>query len=424
MPMKPSTLPARTPIEVAVPTVRVAPKATVDEVLQAFRVVRADVANLFALSGIDPIKTRESARELNLNRGVTWRLTRIVREPDAALVVSEVPGRQGIAKFFQACRERGAPEKAIESATASFEAFEAAVSACSGDRKTLAMLMANRRERTSPFEQERERRKLFEGASSFWGVQAQVRFVTVFLFPSPDDPKMLDAGHSTGYIGFRRLGARAWPLSYEAVVKPTGERRQFVKEPLQPDGADEGQLQLLHDFCSPSHPKIDVVQMTDMKRFELAPGPLGNEGLTTCVFGSRLRRLYERTPSELGHAAFNVLLQTPVERVVFDMFAHRDLGFESPAITMLLDRLTYLGSYVQSEFERQALPVNEEPAMLPPGPGGVLCPHIPWYPRLLSYICDRIGQPQDAFTGSRFEMAYPPISTMLHRRFDLQPRGS
>lgn len=346
----------------------------------------------------------------------------MVRESDAAQVVTEVPGSQSMEKFFQACRSRGVPESAVSTAADSFAEFDAAVASCSGDRKTLAMMMANHGERSATTEAEKARRKLFEGACSVWGVQAQLRFVTVFVFPSPDNPDKLDAGHVTGFVGFRRLSSRPWPLSYEAVHKSSGEKQQFLKEPLVPGEEDEARAQLMLDYCSPREPNIELVHGGDYKRFELAAGPVGNEGISTCVFGTRLRRLYDRYSETPETSGFLVLLHTPVERVLFDFFVHKDLGVSAPPKVQLLDRLAFPHSHVESEFERQSFPISESPFALSPGMSGTLTPYIPWYPKLIEDVTGRIGQPLDDFVGSRFEMNYPPVSTTLRRWFDLMPR--
>jgi hypothetical protein len=409
------------PIQVPLPDAPGVRASSLEELIAAFHRARAAIADLFAHIGIDPTKARESARELGLNRGLTWRLTRIVRESDPRSVVSDVPGASSMTKFFEACLQRGAPQQAIDSAIAALDAFEASVSACSGDRKTLAMLMANTSAGRTAGESEKVRRKLFEGACGVWGGQAQARFVTVFVFPSPDDPTKLDAAHITGLVGFRRLSTRAWPLSYEAVHRASGAAAPFIKEPLDPAGPTEGQAQLLKGYCSPALPDIQVVISGDYKRFELASGPVGNEGLTTCVFGTRLRRMYERYSTTPDTAGFMVLLQTPVEQVQFDMFVHKSLGVEEPPRTQLLDRLLFPHSNVESDFERQSLPIGETPALLPRGLAGTLCPYIPWYSRLVADITTKLNMPLDDFVGSRFEMAFPPISTTLSRRFDLKP---
>src|SRR5262245_34137594 len=304
--------------------------ASIEQVLERFRSLRAAVAEILHSVGTDATQTRETARILGLNRGLAWRMTRLARSPESPAVISDVPGRQSVAQFLEACRSHGAPEKALVATKAAFDAYESVVDSCSGDRKTLTMLMANHRKLGPSGEQERARRKLFEGACAVWVVQAQVRFVTVFVFPSPSEPNKLDAGHVTGFVGLRRLSPRAWPLSYEAVHDKAGAAVPFVKEPLDPGGSSEGELQLIRQFCTPPRPEIRVSTYGAFKSFELAAGPVGNEGLTTCVFGTRLRGLYPRYTDTPDTAGFMVLLQTPVERVLFDMFVHRDLALSGP----------------------------------------------------------------------------------------------
>ena len=329
-----------------------------------------------------------------------------------------------MAKFLDVCRERGVAEVKVRTAWDAIAAFESAVSSCSGDRKTLAMLMANQSEGASAGELERARRKLCEGASAVWGVQAQVRFVTVFVYPSPTDRTMLDAAHITGFVGFRRLCERSWPLSYEAVHKSDGSAQRFSKVPLDPEGSSEGELQLMKEFCEPRSPEIRVVTSGDYKRFELASGPVGNRSLTTCVFGSLLAAISPRYSVEPDTSGFMVLLQTPIERVVFDMFVHKEIEDTRPPRAQLLDRLTYPYQNRESEFDVQSLPIAEAPVALPPGFSGALCSHLPFYPRLLEFVCGRTGVGIESFRGSRFEMSYPPISTILSRRFDLaRPPG-
>ncbi len=395
---------------------------TLESVIAAFHRARAEVAGLFALVGVDPTKTRESARELGINRGLTWRLTRMVQESNPTLAASDVPGVQSMSKFLDACRKRGAPEDAIDSTVAALEEFEAALAACSGDRKTLAMLMANHGDVKATAEAEKARRKLFEGACGVWGVQARTRFVSVFVFPSPDDPNMLDAGHVNGFVGFRRLRTQAVPLSYEAVHKSTGEVIKFSKEPLDPSGPGEGRAQVYKKFSNPSELDIRMVESGGYRRFELASGPVGNEGLTTCVFGTRLRQLYDRYSETPETAGFMVLLNLPVERVMFDMFIHRDLTVPHAPRTQLLDRLLFPHVNNEADFVRQSLPLAETTQRLPGGLAGTLCPYMSWYSTMVADVTAKLGRPIEEFTGWRFEMMYPPIATTLRREFDLGPR--
>ena len=49
---------------------------TLESVIAAFHRARAEVAGLFALVGVDPTKTRESARELGINPSTLYRQIR------------------------------------------------------------------------------------------------------------------------------------------------------------------------------------------------------------------------------------------------------------------------------------------------------------------------------------------------------------
>jgi hypothetical protein len=398
---------------------------SLEAVITAFNDLRACLADLLIVVQADPTKTRESARLLGLNRGLVWRLTRMVRSNDFAATVSDVPARASMSRFITACRERGAPEVKLLATAEALDEFERAVGRCSGDRKTLSMLMANRRGNLESSEQEKARRKMFDGGCAVWGVQAQVRFVSVFLFPAADDRSRIDVGHVTGYVGFRRLRAIPWPMSYEAVRSAGGRAVSFEKRPLDPAGSTEGRAQLLAQFSEPGVPEINVVTNGDMKRFELAAGPVGNAGVATCVFGTYLRHLYPRVESaDHRYASFTVLLETPVERVIFDMFVHRDIALDALPTAHLCEKLTHPHAPSDAEMDTRSLPLAESPFALGQGASGALTPHIAWYPRLVNFVAEKIGHAPEEFNGSRFEMTYPPIPTALVRRFPLEAAGA
>lgn len=415
------------PIASATAKTRGSDTASVGDVLDSFYNVRTCVLDLFEASDLDPTKTRELARDLGVNRGLAWRLSRIVRTEDTTSVAHDVPGKPSLIRFAQRCIELGADQSLIDQLIESVDQYEASIAACTGSRKTLAMLLANQTEKATQQDRERARRTLFEGACSVWGVQAQTRFVTVFLLPSKDEPDMVDAAHVTGYIGFRRLGKRPWPMSYEAVHDAQGNVVTIRKQPLDPRGYEEGQLQLLPDFCEPRHPEIEVEMNGDYKCFNLAAGPVGNQGITDCVFGSYLSNIYPRyspdEPNQLETAGFMVLLQAPVERVMFDYFVHQDLESVGEPITHLLDRLTYPHMNREEFFDRQSIHIDETHRNIEQTAKGAFTPHISWYSKLLTFVSERIDEPLDAFNGTRFEMNYPPISTTLSRRITLARKG-
>lgn len=389
--------------------------------MDSFYRVRAAVHDLLSSVGADPNRTRESSRHLGLSRQLTWRLSRVVCSTEPEAILSEIPGPQGMSKFIAACRDLGAPEESLNALVDAAETFEETIKAVSGNRKSLAALMANQGDQLGSGSHERERRKLFEGGSAVWGVHAATRFVSVFLFPASDDPSMLDVAHVTGYLGFRRLRSIPWPMSFEEVRDREGVHIPFHKEPLDlHNGADEGQLQLIDRFCNPPSPSISVSTLGNVKRFELSPGPVGNAGAADVVFGTYLRHLYPRQRTEdNANANFILMLVTPVERVIFDMFLHKDIEFSGQPSAHVCDKLTHPFAPADDEVARLALPLSETPQALGPGATGALTPHIPWYPRLVRFVSERINRAPEEFVGSRLEMSYPPMPTSIVRGFPL-----
>jgi len=112
-----------------------------------------------------------------------------------------------------------------------------------------------------------------------------------------------------------------------------------------------------------------------------------------------------------------------VERVVFDMFVHKDIALDAMPTAHLCEKLTHPHPPADDHVEMLALPIAERPYELGPGASGALSPHIPWYPRLVTTVAERIGHRPEDFSGSRFEMAFPPIPTALVRRFPLRRAG-
>lgn len=393
----------------------------IDQLMESFYLVRAAVHDLLSGVGADPSQTRESSRLLGLSRQLTWRLSRVVCSTEPEAILSEIPGPQGMSKFIAACRDLGAPEESVDALLTATNSFEEAIKAVSGTRKSLAALMANQGDHPTSGAHERERRKLFEGGCAVWGVQAETRFVSVFLFPADDDPTMLDVAHVTGYLGFRRLRAIPWPMSFEEVRTHDGVHIPFIKEPLDENGSDEGQLQLIDRFCNPPSPSISVSTVGNVKRFELSPGPVGNAGAADVVFGTYLRHLYPRArTAENLNANFILMLVTPVERVIFDMFIHKDIKLSGQPSAHLCDKLTHPFAPADDEVTRLAMPLTETPQALGPGATGALTPHIPWYPRLVRFVSERIKHAPEEFNGSRFEMNYPPMPTSIVRGFPLE----
>lgn len=195
--------------------------SSLEELIAAFHVMRGRIGSLFALAGIDTSKTRGPARELGISRGLAWRLTRMIREADPTSAISSLPGGASMARFFESCRAGACRTRRSKRPP----------TRSSGLKRT-ALVHGRPQDAGNDDGQPpgghrgwrsgQGPAQLFEGACGVWGVQAQTRFVTVFVFPSPDDPTKLDAGHVTGFVGFRRLSGKPWPAQLRSGAQVHG----------------------------------------------------------------------------------------------------------------------------------------------------------------------------------------------------------
>jgi len=397
---------------------------SIETIRQAVHGARAALAAAMGAAGVDATKTRETARVLNVNRGLVWRVSRVVGAEDDVTAATHLPGQVGLERLLEACRGRGVAPDTLEAARGAVRAFHEVVAQLSGDRRTLEILLANAGGNGSTqgtsLDLESARRAMFEGGCAVWGVRAEVRLRCMFLAPNTDDPTRLDQADIAGYAGFRRLRQVPWPMSYKAVYKDTGDSDAPREEPIDQHGGNGSSLPLIREFCTPADLHIRAVETQRATRHELPASPEGSAAPVTCVFGAIQRKIYtaRKTP-DCRQAGSLVVMDTPVERVMVDAFVHRSLGVGSPPNVLLVDRLTRPHGYNEAEIASEALPIETPSRRLGPGSAGAVTPYMPWYPRMIETVCKRLGFRSDEFIAHRVEMVYPPIPTALVVRFDL-----
>lgn len=390
------------------------------ELQSAVERLRQAFSNLLVAAGADPTKTRASARHLDLNRGLVWRVSRVIYAGDIAESATQIPGRTGFSRLIQQTRDKGAPEATINETVEAYEAYEAVTKQYAGDRRTLSAVLAHCASEDSTAQLEETRRQMYTSGSAIWGVQAQVRLRTIWILPNPDNPDMLDTVSVTGYVGFRRFRPIAWPMAYEAVVREDGKRVLPPAEPIASAEGDSSELPLLREFCAPDELRIQLVVEDQWKRFELVAGPLGNREIVDCVVGFIGRKNYTIHRSDQHqHGSFILNIDTPAERVLFDLFVHESLGFDLPPEVALLDQLTRHHSYIPEDIAAESLPLTLGARSLGAGTDSCHTPHVPWYEKMLNYVHERIPGDAESFVGHRFEMSYPPFPTGLLMRFPL-----
>jgi hypothetical protein len=398
-----------------------------DDLRSALQAYRASIIELMAAVGADPGKPQVVARRFNLNKNLTWKVSKIAGASDLYAAVPHIPGAAGLDIFLSALQRADAPKGLIEATRKAAGEFDRVVQVHTGDRATLEIMVNGMLPSAMKSERDEQNRKLaFQGNSATWGVRAKVQLTLNVLAPNPDDPEMADLVQVGGLAKFRRLRPDARWLLFrrERWSDDDPHPAQDEAESLDPDyPADQG-VPLLGDYCSKPIPDIEVLSGEGEDQYELPPGPVGNTAALTCLWGQIARKVgttYATTEDEYVELGCNLI--TPVEHVLFDQLVHRDLEWAMDPKLVMYSRLDGGGLQRAMRRSRSVLPVAESIHDLGWGVDGLATPLLQNHPKLVRDVLDRLDWRAEDFRAFRFTMPYPPIPAVAMIMAKLPPRS-
>jgi len=383
--------------------------------------VRTAFSEVFGSLGVNPAKPQDAARKLNLDKNLTWKICRLVRDANAMAAIPLIPGRAGLKILIDAFGRLEAPPDLIAEVRTATAEFERMVELHSGNRDTLEMMLGNLTSAGQQGRDEAHRKLSFRGNSAIWGAQARVQLCTNVIAPG-SDPNMVDLAWMSGLIDFRRLRRDAtWAMAAARKTKddgsplPVGEIRAID---TAFDGVDKAPL--LGDFCSKPLPDIRINLGPDgVTRYELVEGPVGNTASATCIIGLygrsfvRRRRAPDDTIGE--HYA---RLYTPAEVLIHDLFVHRELTHAHSPEIFVYSQLPGTPSYPTAGRDRGLLSISD-PVIELGCPPDVVTTELPGYGRMMRSVFERLNWRAEEFHGFRFRLRYPPIPTLAMWRYEL-----
>lgn len=385
--------------------------------------LRAAFTELFQSVGADAARPQIVARDFGLNRTMTWKISKVICDPDAASVVANLPGRAGLNILLDSFKKSGAPVAAIKEVRDALEAFDAMQEIHAGDRDTLeAMLGAMSNGPDAQQQHENQRKAAFRANSAIWGVQARIQICINMIAPS-DDPDFVELVWISGLVDFRRLRREAvWAVASTRLVDDQGKAVPTGNlESLDPAYSGNGHAPLMGDYCADPMPELRLNSGADgIMRYELVEGPIGNTASTTCIIGLFGRGFFRRTkvPGDtIGeHLA---RLYTPAELLVHDLFVHEDLTHAQNPTIHLYDQLPIAPPYPVCGRERSELPFADSIQSLGRGSRSAVVVEMPQYAAIINSACERMEWNPKSFLGYRFRLKYPPIPSVAVFRYPL-----
>ena len=399
-------------------------KAFLDGGKAAVQALRRAFSDVLVSAGADPARPQDVSRRFGLDKTLSWRIARVIREEDAWEAVAHIPRRPSVRIFVGKMAKHGVPQEKLDALLASVNEFERFIEVHTGDRETLEMMVGAAAKRSADKRMETFRKNGFQSNSAVWGVRAKLQFSASFVFPS-SVPGHVNTAMICGFGALRRLrpnvpwtiaSATAWDFEGNPEAGSVGP-----PEPLLAEGLVSG-APLLPEFCSDPMPILRTIRAPGLSRFELVEGPVGNTAAATVVLGWKwpiLAPKKQTRPGEMGEHGMR--LSTPVELAIGDLFIHRSLDFAMHVKASVYSDLPRGPRYPEDGEEAGLLPMPSTVTDLGEGPPDTTTPEMPRYTELVDYAVSRLGCSSEEFHGFRYRLRYPPIPTLALLRHPLLP---
>ena len=383
------------------------------------RHLRGSLSSMLIAAGMDPTDPQSLARKWGINRQLSWKVAKVIQIHDAYVALQHLPGNEGLGIILKKAEQAGVDETMLAHVRHSADAFDQLIETHCGNRAVFDIMGSE----LSPVDQARQqqeslRKQFFLGASSIWGAQAKVNLASWFVGPSRNEgavARQVDLVNIKAWIGFRRLRENlSWVMSRQLSRHDSGEAMPITTaEALDP--RSHLAAPLMPDFCSDPVPAFDVREDRGLTTVSLAPGPVGNIGQLSSVFGKVYRGMPHVRSDEDQYAKFVCDLNVPCEVTIFDLFVHESMAGLMPPQVTLSSRI----DPGELDAERNRLPLHEPLIELGVPSPPPLTLEVPRYSEMIATVMARMGWSAEEFSGYRLRMAYPPLPTLLVMRYEL-----
>jgi hypothetical protein len=385
----------------------------------AIQRLRGALIELMAAVKANPAEPQEVARRFQLNKNLTWKISRIVAANDGFSAIPHIPGESGLEIFLAAMGGAGAPADLLARVRVAMESFNKFVHTHAGDRASLDLILDSMGLVQDEERLRASRERAYQGNSGVWGVSAKARFCAGFLAPQRNNPNLLDLATMGGLVGFHRLRKDAeWPLFQFDRYHDDGSSLSRDDVELI-DGENRGTPRLLSRFSSSPLPDIEARPTELGTELVLRPGRVGKLAAFDAFFGhiDRGAPRYRQPGDEYGE--FGAIVAVPIQTLNFDIIAHRDC-FPIPAPEVLVFGRPGGGQDAPAHRRRSSvIPLPEKCVELAGVPPVVATPLFDRFGELVSNIIERLGHDIAEFRGWRLQIDYPPMPSTVVLRWPL-----
>jgi hypothetical protein len=365
-----------------------------------------------------PVGPADLARNLGLDKVLTSRTLKALRNRDPLAVVHLAPGPEPLRRLLRSAARHGVPADLVADADEAVRRFELMIRQEAGDRSSLDVIIsAWLPEARQEFEL-RRKQSAFKAMSQLKGVMAETNLATVMVHPSPDG-RNLDLVWVSGLLGLHRLRPRVGvKLTTRRITNGDCPRR-----PMSLDGVPVDDLTgvRLDDFCSSPPPGLEIHRVGEVVQYTLADHGFGPRSAVDLVFAEvDLAELPRFVPTERKRKAyFFAEIATPAKTLHFDVFVHEDVyPGSSPRLVMYDTALDGVADVNDASRNMDRLEMSETVQAMGRGAAAPRTADVPDYASLIRLVCAKMSWDFPAFRGYRCRIDYPIYGCQVAMTFD------
>ncbi len=358
-------------------------------------------------------RPQELARRLGLDKVLTSRLLKALRQHDPLACLHLLPGPEPLRRFVEAAARATSPSELHESTRRAIDAFDSLIRREAGDRATFdSMLSAWLPESRAGIEL-RHKQAAFRAMSHLIGKCVETHLGAVLMYPSADG-EHVDSVFLQALLGLRRMRP-------DAVIK-LAMRSIDVTPPVMTtlDGRPAHSIEDIRqdEFCYQPPAQIDKHKIGEATRYTLGGRGFGPRALVDFVCAYRMSGVLKRYRKP-GSAAvereytFNGV-RTPARTLLYDIFVHESVYPDVPPSLSIYDTVfDGVASVNDPTRDLDRLPLTETIQPLGWGVDRCRAADVPRYVELVRHLCEQVGWDGRQFRGYRCRIDYPVYGSQV-----------
>ncbi len=353
------------------------------------------------------------SRHLGVLRVTCQRLVQALADPISPLMLSRLPGIDGLRQVLDGMKRAGCDDADIETAQSAVEAFAQLIQSLAGSqtRLTERLNISTSGSATANGQapgDEASREQVYRAASTLTGRSCELTMSLYAFRVAPDDPATLERALTKGLIGsVVTPGGLPMILSSGDTVRSDEEIRRL--RALNQEGELRGRTPeaILKPFTSDPLPMVTSRSRKGKLYQVIDPAKVGPERPVDVV--TALKARHPLMDAQTGRSTLDAvwsIVNCPSAKLIFDVYLHQDMErWFRPSI----DALLWVPDLNIDEDDKWIMRVPSGPKMqlLGRGLGGAASPLWSRHAELSAYFFDYLGWNSEEFVGFRCEVQYP-----------------